>query len=231
MAPPFRAEQLGSLLRPDDLLAVRATIRDKGISAEEAGLPPIEKTAVGEVVKLQQDLGFKAVNSGEFNRTRFWGLFWDEIEGTIALQNAESSIFRLYHPDVVSLIEKDRKVMPGESVIAGSKLSHNPSKSLSNLQEIQLVQQFVPQSEWGNIKLTMIAPSWFHMRYKQGCAYKKEAYANDAEYFADVAKVYHAELQMLYKAGLRNVQFDDPGMACKSNSSGVLECLALHQLT
>ncbi|KAI1775964.1 UROD/MetE-like protein [Hypoxylon cercidicola] len=213
MAPPFRAEQLGSLLRPDELLRVRATIRDKGISAEEAGLPAVEKKAVGEVVKLQQDLGFKAVNSGEYTRTRFWGLLWDEIEGTTRLQDADASMFRLYHPDVVSLIEKGRKVMPGESVIAGSKLSHNPSKSLSNLYELQLVQAFVPESEWGNIKLTMIAPSWFHMRYKQGRAYTKEAYANDAEYFEDVAQVYKAELEMLYKAGLRNVQFDDPGMA------------------
>ncbi|KAI1408685.1 UROD/MetE-like protein [Hypoxylon sp. FL1857] len=213
MAPPFRAEHLGSLLRPNELLEVRAAIRDKGISAEDAGLPAIEKKAVGEVVKLQQDLGFKAVNSGEYNRTRFWGLLWDEIEGTIRLQDAEASMFRLYHPDVVSLIEKDRKVFPGESVIAGSKLSHNPSKSVSNLNELRLVQEFVPKSEWGNIKLTMIAPSWFHMRYKQGRAYTKEAYNNDADYFADVAKVYKAELEMLYEAGLRNVQFDDPGMA------------------
>ncbi|KAI0007554.1 hypothetical protein F4779DRAFT_629037 [Xylariaceae sp. FL0662B] len=212
MAPPFRAEHMGSLLRPDELLKVRATIRDKGLSEEEAGLPAVERKAVGEVVKLQQELGFKAVNSGEYNRTRFWGLMWDQFEGTIRLEDADAGMFRLYHPDVVSLIEKDRKVMPGDSVIAG-KLSHNPSKSRANLHELQLVQEFVPKPEWGNIKLTMITPAWFHMRYKQGKAHTAEAYANDAEYFKDVAKVYQAELDMLYKAGLRNVQFDDPGMA------------------
>ncbi|KAI0601217.1 hypothetical protein F4775DRAFT_484523 [Biscogniauxia sp. FL1348] len=208
MAPPFRAEHLGSLLRPDELLEVRATIRDKGISTEEAELPAVEKKAVGDVIKLQQELGFKAVTSGEYNRTRFWGLMWDEFGGTIRLQDAEASMFRLYHPDVVSLIEKDRKVMPGDSVIAGEKLSYDPSKSVSNLHELQLCQAFVPKNEWSNIKLTMITPAWFH-----GRAYAKEAYANDAEYFKDVAKVYQAELDTLYKAGLRNVQFDDPGMA------------------
>ncbi|CAL5875297.1 uncharacterized protein PFLUO_LOCUS9602 [Penicillium psychrofluorescens] len=212
-APPFRAEHMGSLLRPDSLLDVRAKIRDTGVSAEAAGLPAVEKEAVGEVVQMQRDLGFKAVSSGEYNRTRFWGLMWDEFQGTIRLQDAEASMFRLYHPDVVSLIEKDRKVMPGDSVIAGSKLSHSTSKSLSNLHELQLVQQSLPESEWGNIKLTMITPAWFHMRYKQGRAYTPDAYANDTEYFKDVAKVYRAELQSLYKAGLRNVQFDDPGMA------------------
>ncbi|KAM7213216.1 hypothetical protein V8F06_011381 [Rhypophila decipiens] len=211
--PPFRAEHMGSLLRPEKLLEVRETIRDKGVSPEEAGLPAVEKESVGHVVKLQRDLGFKAVTSGEYNRTRFWGLMWDEFEGTIRLQDAESSMFRLYHPDVVSLIEKDRKVMPGDSVIAGSRLSHNAAKSESNLHELKLVQAFVPESEWANIKLTMITPAWFHMRYKQGRAYTPEAYANDADYFKDVAKVYQAELELLYKAGLRNVQFDDPGLA------------------
>ena len=51
------------------------------------------------------------------------------------------------------------------------------------------------------------------MRYKQNRAYTPEAYSNDADYFKDVAKVYQAELAMLYDAGLRNVQFDDPGLA------------------
>ncbi|KAJ6191277.1 hypothetical protein N7519_001298 [Penicillium mononematosum] len=212
-SPPFRAEHMGSLLRPANLLEAREKITKTGISAEAAGLPAIEQEAVREVVKMQQDLGFKAVTSGEYNRTRFWGLMWDEFEGTIRLQNAEASMFRLYHPDVVSLLEKERKVMPGESVIAGSKLSHSVSASQSNLHELQLVQASLPESEWHNIKLTMITPAWFHMRYKQGRAYTADAYSNDAEYFADVAKVYRAELASLYAAGLRNVQFDDPGMA------------------
>lgn len=210
-APPFRAEHMGSLLRPQKLLDVRAAIRDKNISEEEAGLPAVEKEAVGQIVKTQLDLGYKAVTSGEYNRTRFWGLFWDELAGTTRLQDADASMFRLYHPDVVSLIEKDRKVMPGDSVIAGSKLRHEGTKS--NLHELKLVQAFVPKEQWGNIKLTMITPSWFHMRYKQGSAYTPEAYSNDAEYFKDVAAAYSRELQVLYEAGLRNVQFDDPNMA------------------
>ncbi|KAJ5175004.1 methionine synthase vitamin-B12 independent [Penicillium canariense] len=212
-APPFRAEHMGSLLRPTKLLEVREKIREGGISEEAAGLPAVEKEAVQDVVQLQRDLGIKAISSGEFNRTRFWGLTWDEFQGTIRLQDADASMFRLYHPDVVSLIEKDRKVMPGDSVIAGSKLSWSAEKSVSNLHELKLVQQALPESEWANIKLTMITPAWFHMRYKQGKAYTPEAYANDEEYFQGVAQVYQAELDALYKAGLRNVQFDDPGMA------------------
>ncbi|EPE09512.1 5-methyltetrahydropteroyltriglutamate-homocysteine methyltransferase [Ophiostoma piceae UAMH 11346] len=212
MAPPFRAEHMGSLLRPQALLTVREAVRD-GKTAEEVGFDETEKKAVADVVNLQRQLGFRALGDGEFVRTRFWGLMWDEFDGTIRLQDAEASMFRLYHPDVVSLIEQDRKVMPGDSVIAGSKLRHNPSKSLSNLHELRLIQAALPKESWADIKLTMITPAWFHMRYKQGKAYTPEAYSNDGEYFADVAKVYQEELAQLYDAGLRNVQFDDPGLA------------------
>lgn len=40
-------------------------------------------------------------------------------------------------------------------------------------------------------------------------------YASDEEYFADVARAYQIELGILYEAGLRNVQFDDPNLACE----------------
>jgi len=52
------------------------------------------------------------------------------------------------------------------------------------------------------------------LRYKTGKAYPKDVYANDEEYFADIAKAYQTELQILYDAGLRNVQVDDPNLAC-----------------
>jgi methionine synthase II (cobalamin-independent) len=155
--PPFRAEHMGSLLRPQDLLDVRAKIRDENISPEQAGLPEVEKKAIEQIVKTQLNLGYKGVSSGEYNRTRFWGLFWDELHGTIRLQDADASLFRLYHPDVVSLIERDRKVMPGDSVIAGGKIRHNGTES--NLHELRLVQAVVPKEDWGNIKLTMITPA------------------------------------------------------------------------
>ena len=158
---------MGSLLRPQELLDVREKIANTGVTAEEAGLGPVEEKAVADIVKTQLDIGLKAVSSGEYNRTRFWGLFWDELAGTTRLQDAEASMFRLYHPDVVSLIEKDRKVMPGDSVIAGEKIRHAGTRS--NLHELQLVQKSVPKEEWGNIKLTMITPAWFHMSVYLHC--------------------------------------------------------------
>lgn len=60
--------------------------------------------------------------------------------------------------------------------------------------------------------LTLLAD---HLRYKTGHAYPKDVYANDAEYFADIAKAYQAEIKILYDAGCRNVTIDDPNLACE----------------
>lgn len=63
--------------------------------------------------------------------------------------------------------------------------------------------------------MTLPAPEWYHLRYKKGHAYPKDVYANDAEYFADVAKAYRTELEVLYDHGVRNITIDDPNLACK----------------
>ena len=63
--PPFRAEHIGSLLRPDDLLEARAQIRD-GKTPEQVGLEPIEKKAVDQIVKTQLECGLQAVTTGPF---------------------------------------------------------------------------------------------------------------------------------------------------------------------
>lgn len=74
----------------------------------------------------------------------------------------------------------------------------------------------LPAEKVPEAKLTLAAPEWYHLRYKKGRAYPKEVYSSDAEYFADIAKAYRTELKILYDAGLRNVQIDDPNLACAS---------------
>lgn len=65
-APPFRAEHVGSLLRPKELVQKKYDVHNGKCSAEE--LKPLEKEAVTQVVKLQQECGFKAVTAGEYTR-------------------------------------------------------------------------------------------------------------------------------------------------------------------
>lgn len=77
------------------------------------------------------------------------------------------------------------------------------------------LKNLLPKDRQHEAKLTLAAPNWYHLRYQSGKAYPKDVYANDAEYFADIAKAYQEELKILYENGCKNVQFDDPNLACK----------------
>lgn len=67
--PPFRAEHLGSLLRPEPLLAERHALDKK--TGDPKKLAAIEDTSINDVVKEQLDLGFHAVSDGEYRRHMF----------------------------------------------------------------------------------------------------------------------------------------------------------------
>jgi methionine synthase II (cobalamin-independent) len=82
--------------------------------------------------------------------------------------------------------------------------------------QFDYLKSLVPQSKHKDLKLTLAAPNWYHLRYKKGKAYSEEVYQNEDDYFADIAAAYQAELKILYEHGARNIQFDDPNLACKS---------------
>ena len=119
------------------------------------------------------------------------------------------SIFRQYAPDVKSFMHA--KTVPNSVTVATGKISHTGTSSF--LPEFEYLKSLVPKEQWGDIKLTLTSPSWYHFRYGPNKAYTKGVYANDEEYFADVAKAYQTELKILYDAGLRNAQVDDPNLA------------------
>lgn len=205
--PPFRAEHLGSLLRTDKLLDTR-NAWEAG-KATEADLTAIEDTDVRDIVKTQLDLGYHAITDGEYRRHMFWGSFWPGLEGMTEIATPDADLFRMYIPDIAAFTEAGYK--PGETVLCTGKIKHKGSTYTAQL---DYLKKQVPESKWGDLKLTLAAPNWYHLRYKDGKAYPKDVYKNDDEYFADIAKAYQDELKILYDHGLRNVQFDDPNLAC-----------------
>lgn len=126
------------------------------------------------------------------------------------IRNPSMDLFRPYVPDIAGFIEKGHK--PGQSCLCTSKISHKGKSTL--VDQFEYLKTLTPKEKWGEIKLTMIAPPWYHLRYKDGKAYPKDVYKDDEEYFADIAKAVSTELDILYEAGVRNVQFDDPNFAC-----------------
>lgn len=210
--PPFRAEHIGSLLRPDELVKLRYEVAAKKATAEQ--LAPLEQKSIKDIVALQQDCGFRGVTNGEYSRHQFWGTFFETLNGMEEINLREGgydqSIFRLYAPDVKSFMHA--KEVPNQVTVAAGKVSHTGKSSY--LPELEFMKTLLPKEKWGDIKLTLASPSWYHFRYGPKKAYINGAYTNDEDYFADIAKAYQTELKILYDAGLRNAQVDDPNLAC-----------------
>ncbi|KAI6114100.1 UROD/MetE-like protein [Pisolithus sp. B1] len=80
------------------------------------------------------------------------------------------------------------------------------------LPQFEALKALVQPEEVKNIKLTLAAPEWFHLRHGEH-AFRPGVYANRDEYFDDIAAAYRRELKVLYAAGLRNAQFDAPLLA------------------
>ncbi|GAM39548.1 hypothetical protein TCE0_034f11184 [Talaromyces pinophilus] len=204
--PPFRAEHLGSLLRTETLVKKRDLLTEGKVTREE--LIPIEDQDIKDIVAKQQELGFSAITDGEYRRHMFWGSFFPNLQGFTQIMKPSPDMFRLYMPDIAAFVEE--KVEPGETVICDGKIKHVGS---SYVEDFKYLAGLVKPEEVKNIKITLAAPNWYHMRYKEGYAYSKEAYSSDEEYFGDIAKAYQEELRILYEAGCRNVQYDDPNLA------------------
>ena len=142
----------------------------------------------------------------------FWGTFFENLDGFQEIRRPGFDMFRLYMPDIAAFTEEGHGVVL--SVICVDKIKHTGTSSY--VKQWEYLKARLPKDHIAGAKLTLPAPEWYHMRYREGKAYPKSIYANDKDYFADIAKAYQIELQILYDHGVRNVQFDDPNIACNS---------------
>ena len=106
---------------------------------------------------------------------RFWGNFWPTLKGMKEIYGPDPSIFRDYVPDIAAFLEEEK--VPGESVICVGKISH-PGQS-SYISQFEYLKSITPKERHGEIKLTLAAPNWYHLRYREGQAYPKDVYATD----------------------------------------------------
>ncbi|TFY73979.1 hypothetical protein EWM64_g10033 [Hericium alpestre] len=78
-SPPFRAEYIGSLRRPDELVQKRLAFDAGSCTREE--LQECEDRSIKDIVQMQRDVGLKTITDGEFRRRWFFEVFWDSLEG------------------------------------------------------------------------------------------------------------------------------------------------------
>ncbi|KAJ5949766.1 hypothetical protein N7454_001350 [Penicillium verhagenii] len=207
MAPPFRAEQIGSLMRPPELLAARSAA---GLTASYSRLTQevqeATEIAIAGAVSKQLELGIRPITSGEYERNKFYSGFFETLEGMEIIHGIPiPEGYRTNFPTLRTL--KSLGVTTRDSVIAVDRIRHNQSAYMS---EWQALRRLVPEDKWKECKLTMPPVTHNHMQLAVGAAYRQSAYTSDREYLQDLADAYKAEFQALYDAGLRSIQIDDP---------------------
>jgi 5-methyltetrahydropteroyltriglutamate--homocysteine methyltransferase len=197
---PFRADQVGSLLRPPELLKSRERFKTGVITADE--LKQRENAAIENVVRLQEKIGISSVTDGEFRRENFHFDFLDKIAGVdfrrIMAEGAEGEFVDPEKAPFVAYIT-DRMERPAEGV------------EVENF-------RFVDSLTDSTVKITIPSPTMTHFRGGRD-AISRDAYPDMDDFFADLARVYREELTGLADAGCKYVQFDDTNLAymCDEN--------------
>jgi 5-methyltetrahydropteroyltriglutamate--homocysteine methyltransferase len=191
--PPFRAEQVGSFLRPKYLLDARSEFKAGKIDA--AALRQVEDRAIAEVVKYQEELGLKAVGDGEFRRTFFHVDFLTQLAGITEKGGLPAKFHRAtgdidYAPPVLEVTGPVRHVRPIQR---------------ADFEFLKSVSRTVP-------KVTIPSPTMLHFRGSHD-AISKAAYPDVDHFYADIAKAYQEEIADLAAAGLRYLQLDDTNLA------------------
>ncbi|KAI1490725.1 hypothetical protein F5X96DRAFT_634794 [Biscogniauxia mediterranea] len=210
MAPPFRADHIGSLLRPQALLDARSSLSSPS-QMYSLEVPPsvkeAEAKAIRDVVQFQLEHGIRPITDGEYARHIYYGGFFEKLLGFEARPSLPiPDAFRTDFPTTTGLAKMGARIRA--AVVCTGKIQYKDSPYLS---EWLSLRNNLPKELWRETKFTMPAPNYQHIQLKPGTAWTKESgYTSEQEYFDDLAKCYAAELKTLYDHGLRNIQIDDP---------------------
>ncbi len=195
--PPFRAEHIGSLLRPRELRAAFGR-RARG-EFSEAEFHAVLERCIVEAIRMQEDAGLETVTDGEFHRVAWSTGFIRALEG---LADRES-LFEF--TDAAGATQK------WETCYAVAKLRRPRPITLD---EFEFVRRHTKRTP----KVTMPAPSFLHFFRLGECA-DRAVYPDLAEFWTDLVAIYRDELAELARAGAAYIQFDEvpQAMLCDEN--------------
>ena len=191
--PPFRAEQVGSFLRPRYLLDARDQFRRQALTA--AALREIEDRAIVELVAFQEGLGLQAISDGEFRRRHFHTDFLLQLDGV----EEQGGLPTKFHKATGEV-----DFAPPVMAITG-RIRHARGIEVDNYRHLASLTRRTP-------KITIPSPTMLHFRGgREGIS--RELYPDMDQFFADVVTAYQTEVQQLGAAGLTYLQLDDTNLA------------------
>jgi len=201
MKPPFRADHVGSLLRPEKLKQAREKFLGPQTPTSNIGphqdprLKEVEDECVREVVAMQERVGLRAVTDGEYRRRSWWLeliLGWQGFEA----DRTGSAKLKWRNESGVTQGFSDLNVT--------GRIRWSPSSVVRAFQFLKENTQAVP-------KVTMPAPNCVH--YYMGGKIPKSIYPDAEAFWDDLIAAYRRELKELIAAGARYIQLDDTSIA------------------
>jgi len=193
--PPFRADHVGSFLRPERLREARERFAAGGLPAAE--LHAIEDACIREVVRAQEDVGLKGITDGEFRRTFFHVDFLERLHGVEVRYGEFAAHF---------------KKSDGTQVGFAPPTMHVDS----NMKWAGPIQgpdfDFLKKTTTRTPKVCIPAPSMLHFRGGRE-AISEAVYPRLDDFYDDLTTAYRAEIADLAARGLRYLQFDDTNLA------------------
>jgi 5-methyltetrahydropteroyltriglutamate--homocysteine methyltransferase len=188
--PPFRADHVGSLIRPQELRDARQAHLEARLSAPE--LAAIEDRLIREVIAMQERVGLQAVTDGEFRRTSFREVLFESMDG-FSKERVDTD-FSFSYADGSS-----RRATPVPKVV--SRLRRNGSMAAGDFSFLKTATGATP-------KVMLPAPSLAHW-FVGDRVFAGGPYADAREYMADVAGIYREEIAELASLGCTYVQIDE----------------------
>ena len=192
--PPFRADHVGSLLRPPELLEAREQHRQGKLPADE--LRVLEDLAIYDVVRRQEDIGLQVVTDGEFRRTMWHVDFLRQFTNVSVIRSPVKVSFRTEAGDL--------QRAPSALHVDGPLARPRPI-FVDHYKYLHSIARAMP-------KITLPSPSLLHFRGGRG-AVDARAYPDMAQFYADLARVYSEEVRDLGAAGCRYLQLDEVNFA------------------
>ena len=192
ITPPFRADHVGSLLRPPEVLAARQRAAAGEIGA--ADLRAVEDEAIAAMIPQLEATGIGSITDGEFRRAWFHLDFLQQLDGVTVTGSIASS----------SDSESTVQMAPPKIVVTG-KLRHRHPIQADDY-------RFVAAHTHQHPKVCIPSPTMVHFRGGRA-GIDIESYPDLDEFFEDLAQCYRDEIASLYDAGCRYVQLDDTNLA------------------
>jgi 5-methyltetrahydropteroyltriglutamate--homocysteine methyltransferase len=184
---PVRAEHVGSLLRPPEVLEARA--------AGSPDLREIEDGAIRDALALQRSAGFEVVTDGELRRDTWLAYWWESVEGLVELDE---------HPVKIEWHDLDERLdqddLQLEPVVIGGRLA----RKSPSLPEIEA--DFLLREAGGQFKVTMASPTMAAALWLPGPS--TDAYPSPDEVVRDAVALQVAEVESLLDRGVTWLQLD-----------------------